>query len=84
MKRIRWKIADFIHWFYGDKVCWPRLVMWAEFILEPEELWYCFSSIKQCEKERYDFGLRFGSPTCYCGKGGMFPEITPKFMLFGR
>jgi hypothetical protein len=27
--RFRWKIAIFLNWWYGDRVCWADLVQWS-------------------------------------------------------
>jgi len=83
-KWLRWRLIDFLNWYHGDKVCWPRLVMWAEYETNQEELSYCFSSIKQCEKELYLFGKDYGDPMCWCGKLQPFPFISPRFILRGR
>ncbi len=79
MTWFKWRIADLIDWFYGDKVCWPRLAMWAMGSLSGD-LPQAFNGTRQCQKERANF-----DGECYCGKmGGYMPNLSPEFWIRGK
>lgn len=73
-----WQIARMIDAYYGDRVCWVRLVGWALFDTSLDQLGYCFTD---CTKEDPLY-QRYG--TCYCGGKQGIPYISFKFMLTGR
>ncbi len=80
IKWFKWRIAYLIDWFYGDRVCWPRLVLWAEFDGEREDLNYSFTGTEQCREETAHF-----AGECWCGDiRGDAPMLTPEFWIRGR
>ena len=80
IKWIKWQIAYLADWYYGDKVCWPRLALWAGFDGNRDDLSYSFSGTKQCRRELAHFGGE-----CYCCKiVGLMPSISPEFLLRGK
>lgn len=76
-----WGVARLIDEYYGDEVCWARLVGWALFDTSLDQLGYCFST-KGC---REDMVKHFGGLCCYCGGiNSMAPTISLKFIITGR
>ena len=79
-EKFRIWIARQIDNYYGDKVWWARLVMWAVYDGDRDDLDWCFSTIKDCQSDRAKNGT-----SCYCGKlSGYMPNLSLEFMLIGR
>ena len=76
-----WGVARLIDEYYGDEVCWARLVGWALYDSSLDQLSYCFST-KAC---REDMARSFAGVCCYCGGiQGIMPTISFQFMLTGK
>jgi hypothetical protein len=80
--RVLFTVAWWAKEYYGDKICWARLVVWALYETTRDEFEYAFSSTPECKKE-----LTGHLHGCYCGhfsRWSYMPYISLEFMLRGK
>lgn len=82
--RILLTLAWWIKEYYGDKICWAQLVMWALYNTDRHYFESALSGAAECKAEIVESKL----VGCYCGhfnrNWSVLPYISLEFMLFGR
>ena len=82
----KWRVAFFLQWLYGERVCWAQLVMWVEY-----GYWGRITFDTPCRDDVLDYHYPYGVKTegdwrCYCGKFGrrFIPPLPPIFWITGH